>query len=53
MKVYKSYSYSRRETLTIVIPELFQPQTMSTTHMSVSKTAVLLRRVLVRRINMG
>lgn len=43
----------RIETLTIVIPELFHPQTMSKIQRMDKVRTVLLRRVLVRLMNIG
>lgn len=43
----------RIATLTIVMPEFFHPQTMSRRQMTDKVRAVLLRRVLVRLINIG
>lgn len=44
---------SRIETLTMVMPELFHPHTKSKTQMTDKVTAVLLRRVFARRMNIG
>lgn len=53
MIVSKSSKKPWIDTLTMSIPEVFHPQTMSRTHMTDRVIAVLLRRVFARLMNMG